>query len=454
MRWSARSRRPQDGSNGPRRSAARAPGHVAVGFVALADADVASASDPERAVTLAEVAHGIGSDLGHSDLAAMGLHARGRHLLACGRHREGMRALDEAMIAVTRGELSPLFTGWILCNALAACHDLADIARATEWVDAAMRWCGRLADGSFYPGTCRLHVVELASLRGHWDEAEAAAAEACAELTAHDERYAGDAHYLLGELHRRRGDLGSAEERFVLAHAVGRDPQPGLARIRLAQGRTDVAIRSLDAAVATAGPAPMRRIELLCALVEAHAHAGDAAAAERTRASLDAVDVPTGSDYLVALRLLARATTHLAGGEPTEALAAASDARDGFRRLGVPYDEARACRIRGLAARALGDDDTARMDLDRSAVVFTRLGAAPDLSSATAAVHLGDRSPLSARETEVLAILARGATNKEIAAELHVSEHTVARHLSNLYTKLDVHSRAAATAAAYERSLI
>lgn len=438
-----------------RREAGLVEGSVAAGFLAVAESDHAAAAGGfEDAVAHAERAVALGRATGDADLTAMALQAQGRSLVACGRLEEGISALDEAVVAVVNGELAPLFTGWVYCNALSTCHDLADLGRAVQWSEAALRWCDDLHDGRLYPGICRLHVVEVATLRGTWESAAAMAQQACDELTSHDPRYAGEAHYLIGELHRVRGDLDLAEEAFTRAHQLGRVPQPGLARVRLAQGRRDTAVKGLGLALDSAGMAPMRRTELLAGLVEAHLAVDDvdsaaAAAAETTDMAREA-----SSDYLGAVALTAEARVLLAHGDPAAACRLAEEATNCFNGLGLPYDCARARELRGTAAQQMGDLDTARLELTAAHETFRSLGAEPDAHRVAALLGISAPTPLSSREIEVLRLVARGGTNKEVAAELFVSEHTVARHLSNIYTKLGLGSRSAATAFAYEHSLI
>ena len=438
-----------------RRHAAREERSVAAGFLAVAESDLASWSGAlEDAVRHAERAVALGRATGSPDLLAMALQAEGRALLASGRLDEGITAFDEAMVAVVNGELAPLFTGWAYCNALSTCHDLADLHRAVQWTDAAMRWCDDLRDGRLYPGICRLHVVELASLRGTWEAAAAMARQACEELTSHDQRYAGDAYYLAGELHRMTGELDLAEEAFALSHQLGRVTQPGLARVRLAQGRSAAAIRGLQSELGSDPSAPMRRIELLGALDEAHLAVLDVDAASAAAEEMGSIAGAVGSDYLGALATTTEADVLLARGDAGAACRRAAAAAARFRALGLPYDEARARTIRGAAAKLIADHDTARLELTAARETFRRLGADPDARRVTALMGDAPASLLSSRELDVLRLVARGSTNKQIAAELFVSEHTVARHLSNIYTKLGVGSRSAATAFGYEHELI
>lgn len=438
-----------------RREAGHAEDPVVAGFLAVAESDLAAGAGAlEDAVTHAERAVELGRATGHADLTAMALQAKGRSLLSCGRLDDGISALDEAMVAVVNGELTPLFTGWVYCNALSTCHDLADLTRAIEWSDSAMRWCADLREGRLYPGICRLHVVELAALRGSWESAAAMAQRACDELTSHDPRYAGEAHYLIGELHRMAGDLDLGEEAFTRAHQLGRVPQPGLARVRLAQGRLDAAINGLRLALEPPPLAPLRRTELLAALAEAHLAAGDTDAAAGAAAAMTDVVEGAASVYLDAVKRNTTAQVLLARGDSLAACRRAGEAVERFQSLGLLYDEARAREVRGAAARTIDELDTAQLELTAARDTYQHLGAEPDERRVTALLGEAPASPLSSRELEVLRLVARGATNKEVAGELVVSEHTVARHLSNIYTKLGVGSRSAATAWAYERSLI
>ena len=438
-----------------RRAASHVDGSVAAGFLAVAESDQASAAGAfEEAVMHAERALERGHATGDPDLTAMALQAKGRALVACGRLDEGIAALDEAVVAVVNGELAPLFTGWVYCNALSTCHGLADLGRAVEWSEAAMRWCDDLRDGRLYPGICRLHVVELASLRGTWDVAATLAKQARDDLTTHDPRYAGEAHYLIGDLHRMTGDIDLAEEEFTRAHQLGRVPQPGLARVRMAQGRLDAAIRGLRLALDPTPAAPLQRAELLGALAEAHLQADEVDAAAAAAAEVGEVARSVSSDYLEAMALTADAQVLLARGEADAACRCAGQAAERFQVLGLPYDWARAREVRGTAAERIGEHDTAQLELAASHETYRSLGAEPDLRRVAALLGTSAPSPLSTREVEVLRLVARGGTNREIAAELVVSEHTVARHLSNIYTKLGVGSRSAATAFAYEHSLV
>jgi tetratricopeptide (TPR) repeat protein len=245
------------------------------GFLALGRSAVAANTGaPDEALALAVRATEIGQRFGHRDLIALGIHGQGLALIADGHVLRGMALLDEAMTAVVAGELSAHYTGVIFCNVLDVCLDLADIARAGEWNDAAKRWCESLPQEAPFPGICRVNRATVAGMRGAWPEAEAEASRASQELTFKPSA-AGKAFYETGEIRRRIGNVAGAEEAFARAHELGVEPQPGLGLLRLDQGKTATAQTSLRRAVdGEPGPTP-RRSRLLAALVEAAVAAGD-----------------------------------------------------------------------------------------------------------------------------------------------------------------------------------
>jgi ATP/maltotriose-dependent transcriptional regulator MalT len=431
-------------------------GSVAAGFVAVAEADHAQhQGDLEGALAHAERAVEIGRTHEHRNLVAMALQARGRVLVAAGRIGDGMASLDEAMIAVTNGELSPLFTGWVYCAVLSVCHDVADLGRAAEWTDVALRWCNGLADGLLYPGLCRIHRVELACLQGAWTTARSEVQRACRQLLAHDPRYAGEAVYLAAEMDRLSGDLQAAEAGFQQAHELGREPQPGLALVWLAQGRPAAAVASLRLALQPGPSAPLARAALLAALVEAEVAVGELDRAAVASTQLATVARASASPYLEAIAAARQGLMLLARDELADALGQLRRARALLEELAMPYEVASVGVSIGLAARKAGDESTTLLELRRALVTFQRLGAARDVARVQALLEepRSTAGPLTRREVEVLRLVAQGYTNRQIGTRLVISEHTVARHLSNIFTKLGVTSRASATAYAYEHDL-
>jgi tetratricopeptide (TPR) repeat protein len=364
-----------------RHHAGQAASVVETGFVAVADADrAAAAGDLEAAVDHGQRALDAGRAAGSPDLTAMALQTQGRMLVAVGRSDEGMAMLDEAMLAAVNGELAPLFTGWVYCNVLSTCHDLADLRRAGEWNDAAMRWCDQLRDGAFYPGICRLHVVELACLRGAWQTAEAEARRACGELTAHDPRFAGEAYYLAGEMRRLVGDLDGAQEAFTQAHQLGRLPQPGLARVRLAQGRPEAAAKALRRAL-DPGPSSSRsRAQLLAARVEAELGVDDRRAARAAAGELASIAASVEGPFLAAMAAAAEGAILLAEGDVDAALVRSRHALTVFRQLQLPYEAALAQVCLGRVARGAGDEDSAALELRAALAAFEASERGPTLS--------------------------------------------------------------------------
>jgi DNA-binding CsgD family transcriptional regulator len=433
------------------------PEGVEHGFLAQVEATVARfRGELDAAMGLAQRATEIGRRLGHSDLVAMGIHTQGLVLVSAARVPEGMALLDEAMTAVVAGELSALVTGTIYCDVLEACLELADLRRASEWNEAARAWCASLPPEAPWPGFCRIYRAEMATLRGTWPEAEAESSRAAAELLSFSPLAAAVAFYQTGESRRRVGDLAAAEEAFTRAHELGFDPQPGLALLRLSQGRAGAALAALRLAVAGQGGSRLGRARLLTAQVEVALAAGDRDAARSASDELDAIAGDFGTPALDAAAATARGVLRLAEGDVPAAVECLRHACATWQELGLPYEAARARMRHGMAVRQAGDEEGARLELRAALAAFERLGAADD--AATAAGLLAGRPDLprglTAREAEVLRLVAAGKTNRQVAAELMISEHTVARHLQNIFAKLGLSSRSAATAFAFEHGLV
>jgi len=406
------------------------------------------------AATAAEAAS-IGERFGDPDLFALAAHEQGHILVKAGRIQEGLALLDESMVAVTASELSPIVSGIVYCGVILACRDAHEVRRATEWTAALSAWCSRQPDLVAFTGRCLLHRAELMQSRGAWAEALREARRAsrrCEE--GENPAAAGEAEYRRGEIERLLGDFDVAEQAYREASRRGREPQPGFARLRMAQGDREGAAAALGRALSEATEAG-ERLNLLPAQVEITLALGNLEAARAACREMESVAV--GDDgALAASAAHAQGMVALALGDPSKALAALRRAEEIWRELEFPYELARVREQVGIACRALGDEETARLELEASRSAYADLGAVPDSSRVQSLLESrsGADSSLTRRELEVLWHLASGETNKEIAAELVLSERTVDRHVSNLFAKLGVSNRAAATAYAYEHRLL
>ncbi|HEY5833852.1 LuxR C-terminal-related transcriptional regulator [Streptomyces sp.] len=407
---------------------------------------------------------GIARRCGSADLLAMSTQAQAGVLLAEGRVAAGLALLDDAMCAATAGELSAFFTGWIYCLGLQHCMASADLERATEWTDAAMAWCATMPEENNFRGLCRVHRVEVLELRGSWPQAATEATLTCEELIPYEALTAAEAVYLAGEIQRRRGDPVAAGASYARAHELGRDPQPGLALLLLAQGKSDASEAALRGALAADGkgsghgPGHLGRSRLLAAQVEISLALGRLDQA-RTAADELAANAREWQRRRESERTPPHATAAWAGGavafaerDLRRALPLLHRALALWLELGVPYEAAQVRMTLAAADRAAGDEEGARLELRAAHAAFEALGAVPDARRAAALLRLPGE--LTAREIDVLRLVAAGRTNRAIAAELTISEHTVARHLNNIFAKIDVSSRAAATAYAFTHGLM
>jgi len=415
------------------------------------------ASDPAGAYGLFCRADEIGHRFRDRDLIALALHSRGRVLIRMGEVQNGIRLLDEAMVGVEAGELSPLVVGDVYCSVIEGCLEVFDLRRAQEWTAALTRWCEAQPDLVPYRGQCLVRRAELLQLHGAWPEAVEVARQACDRLLHPSIQPAsGAAFYVRGELHRLRGEVPEADDAYRQANRYGRKPQPGLALLRLAQGQTESAVTAIRLAVDDAH-AIETRLQLLPAYVEVMVAAGDIEAARVAASELSKAAGDLDAPALNAVAAQAHGSVLLAATDARAALPVLRQAWTAWQEVGATYDAARVRVLIGLASRDLGDLDAAEMEFDAARWVFERLGARPALSRVegfSRAVRPRAAGGLSAREIQVLRLVAAGKTNRQVASELFISERTVERHLSNIFNKLDLPSRAAATAYAYEHQLV
>jgi DNA-binding CsgD family transcriptional regulator len=430
---------------------------VEEGYLLLPVADQhLDAGDCEAAyATLARAAE-IGDRFEEPDLIACARHLQGQVRIRQGQVDAGLALLDEAMVAVTTGELSPFMTGLIYCSVIEVCQQVYALSRAREWTFALAEWCEGQPEMVAFRGVCRVHRAEIMQLRGAWRDAIEEARRA-RELSEGVNRQAvAAAFYQQAEVHRLRGEFTAAETGYQSASQWGAEPQPGLALLRVAQGRTDAAAAAIRSAL-SATTDRFQRTRLLPAYIEIMLAAGDIEEARGACRELEQTAGSIDTEVLGAMVVQACGAVDLARGDARSALGSLRRAFEVWQRIEAPYLVARVRMLAGLACRALGDKEGARLEMDAARALFERLGATPDLAqidSLTRDVPPGHGHGLTPRELQVLRLVATGKTNKAIAAELGLSEKTVDRHVSNIFTKLDVPSRAAATAFAYEHKLI
>ena len=427
---------------------------IEFGNLELREAELAHGSgDLAEATTLARDALRLGQQLSSADLEAEALQTIGRVLIDAGRLTDGLGHLDEAMLSAVEGRLGPYTTGKVYCSLISACEELGDLRRAAEWTDATLRWSEN-HPLAMWPAICRLHHAALLQLRGDWGAAEREARQACVELDGFHVPNVAAGYIEIGEIRRRLGDLDGAEEAFARAEEFCGQQSAGLALVRLAQRRVDAATAIITRMLAEHTSNQLARGKLLPARVQIAVAAGDLDTAAAAVSELERIATDFKNPVLSAAALSSRGRLQLAQGDASAACATLRHALQHWQQLEVPYEVATARLLLGQACRDGGDEDGATRSFASAAAIFDRLGASLD------AGHIRDlTSPLSlpagltAREAEVLALVASGQTNKAIAATLHLSERTIARHLSNIFTKVGVTSRTAAAGFAYENGL-
>ena len=368
------------------------PESVEQGYLAMARALAAYAEgEHEQTIEQAGIARELGRRFGNRDLEAFGLAITGRARMLSGNVDAGLKLIDEATAFAASGDLGPLMSVNVYCIMISACQRVGDFRRAGEWTEAANQFCDEL-DASGYPGMCRVHRAELVRLRGDWEAAEEIARKATEEIGDYSIWLAGAGYYELGEILRRKGDFAAAEESYRRAKDVGHEPQPGLALLRLAQGKVDAAASSIRRALAGAG-SPYARVKQLPALVEIALATGDAKLARSAAAELESIadSLATGGERTTAFEAevqVARAHLFLHDDDPEGAAACARRAQELWRSIGAPYEAARAQTLLGFAYRRAGDEDGAVDELAAAKGAFERLGAVLDAQHV--AEHLGE----------------------------------------------------------------
>ena len=430
---------------------------VARGYLLLpAVIQALQSCDAGRAYALSTEAGDIAERFGDKDLLAFAWAGGGQALIALGDTARGLALLDEVMIVITTGEVSPILVGLVYCVVIEACMDVFDLHRAAEWTEALSGWCQAQPDLMPYRGQCLVYRSKILQAHGEWPKAASEVQRARERLSQPPHPALGVALYQQAELHRLRGEFDEAEEAYRLASRYGCEPAPGLALLRLAEGHV-AAAAAASRRIVDETQGQLARPTMLAAHVEIMLAAGDIEAARVATDELSKIATEINAPLMRAIAAYAGGSVYLAEGNAASALENLRRAYTGWWELAMPYEAARARVLIGLACRALGDQDSAEWELDAARAAFDELGAQPDLTRMAELVGTTGPTPaitVTARECEVLRLVAEGKTNREIGSKLLISEHTVARHLQNIFTKLSLPSRAAATAYAYENGLV
>jgi len=399
----------------------------------------------------------IGQRFADRDLASLALQGQGRVLVRRGEIARGVALLDEAMVAVMANEVTPIVAGGIYCSVIDACGEIFDLRRAQEWTAALEQWCSSQPDMVPYRGHCLIRHAEIMQLRGAWPDALLEARCACERLSQPVPKPAvGAAFYRKAEMHRLLGELEEAEEAYRAAAQWERVPRPGLALLRLARGEVKAA-QSEIRHVVDVTVEPGKKAEALAAQAEIALAAQDLATARSAADDLSKIATKIGAEFLLAVAACTQGAVLLAEGDAPAAVVSLRQALATFRHLEAPYEAARVQVCLARAYRAQGNDESALHEVQAAREAFRKLGAATDLAHIEELVDVPATSPagpLTQREIEVVKLVASGITNREIANKLNISEKTVARHLNNIFNKLDLSSRAAATAYAYQHGLL
>lgn len=411
--------------------------------------------DADGAFAAFRQADEIGERFNNPELMVLARLGCGQSLIGQNKIQEGTTLLDEAMVAVESNEVSAIAVGIVYCAVVETCQKIYDLRRAQEWTAVLSDWCDSQPDMVPFRGQCLVRRAEIMQLHGEWSEAMNEVLRACKLFSQPPgEPMAGAAFYCKGELHRVKGEFDEAEEAYRNANNWGKKPQPGLALLRLAQGQVDAA-KTAILRLEDESRDYLSRSRMLPAYVDIMLAAEEIAKAQTAAAELIKIADDLNSPFLRAIADRTNAAVLFANGESNEALDKMRQAWEALKEFDAPYETARTRFLIGLACRETGDEEAAVMELDAARWLFLQLGATYELSKIDSLSTKSESSHgLTQRELEVLRLIATGKTNKAIASELFISERTVDRHVSNIFMKLDVTSRAAATAYAYQHHLI
>lgn len=410
----------------------------------------------EEAFKLFSRAFELGQRYNNQDLMALGRLGRGQALIIQKQVSEGTTLFDETMVAVLSEEISPIVAGIVYCAVIETCQKIYDLQRAREWTTALSQWCDDHSELIPFRGQCLVRRAEILQLNGEWANAIHEVQKACKLLSEPPgETATGEAYYRQGEIFRLQGRLSEALEMFRIASKWGRNPQPGLALLRLMQGQFDTA-RAAIQQLENEKKDPITRSRILPAYVEIMLLVSEQTKAQKATDELMEIASRMHADYLLAVALYTKGNTLLHSDKINPALECLKESWQLFNQTKAVYESARARILLGQAYHRLGDDDSAELEFNAAGNVLKNLGAVPDIERLNLLTghSYSNNHKLTPRELDVLQLLATGKTNKEIASQLFISQRTVDRHVSNIFAKLNISSRSAATAFAHKHQLL
>jgi ATP/maltotriose-dependent transcriptional regulator MalT len=373
--------------------------------------------------------------------------------------KEAVSLFDEIMVGVTVDTVSPIAVGVVYCVVIDACRSLFDLGRAREWTAALDRWCSTQPDMVAFRGKCLVHRIEILRLSGDWSRALAEAEQACSWSGAHENSFrypVGASFYELGELHRLRGDKDEAMAAYRRASELGQSPEPGLTLLQFGQGKRDLAAVTIRRLMSERQNS-VSRAEVLLAAAQILTSVDDVATARLAAEELARMRERWAATALGAMATHAAGTVCLAEGDLSAALNHLREAWMLWQELEVPYQAARVRVLLGQACQLSGDEVAAEFEFEAARQFFQRVSAQPDIERVDGqrqSTSKGHAQLLSARELQVIGLVASGKTNREIARQLSISERTVDRHVSNILLKLNLPTRSAATAYAFQHDLV
>lgn len=404
--------------------------------------------DPGPAREAAEVLDRLAEQLHNPTLACFARVLNGLALVRGGQTETGFKELDEAMLSVLAGNIPPVWAGDIYCTVVHLCHILGDFSRMRAWNSALGRWTAGLSATFIYAGVTRIHDLQLISAAGDWDTVEREIGTHSDQLVDAHGWMAGAGYYELGEVRRLRGNVEGAFAAYASARSTGVDPQPGEALLQDSAGEHDLALNQLKAAIGESGP--IERARLLLPAIELALAQDRRPLADTWSDDLQRIAARYGSPGIQSWARHAHGAVLLATGLAAEAVPHLGSAARTYREQRVRYRTAKIHELLAECRRQLDQPHAADAELATALAIYRQLGADPDTARLEGGPTPGG---LTARESEVLSLVCSGASNRQVAQTLVISEKTVGRHLANIFTKIGVESRTAAAAWARERNL-